>query len=444
MSIRMLVDDTLVPDDGCMSVINDFEKKTGCNFIVYPDVHLKKNSKMANGTLIYSDDSIFLSCLGIENCGFTFGSVNCLDKEKIVDSFKSYAQFLRKRNDLKQYTTAEIRKKLESAIEKDYYENGSLYKFLEFDGYLEAIQKSKEVINERMLVLASMNLGTLGGGNHFFEIHEIVDGSDDIDWLSDGKYIFMLHSDSISVGDYVFNLYSDLYEMKNNTSNRVKGMMAAFLFDYRRKKYFESIGIDAKRGDILTLRNDKDIYKSISAHSIIGKNLIFAHRIASLFGDMNRKAILDNWSNSQNITYEIQGNHSHDILSVEEHYGKNVIVHRNGVQLIKHDNFCILPGAMGTSSYVLKNPENGDAFYSTNHGAGRMQDKHIARDIYDEKETCMELAKRDIMLIKIKNGNMAEQNMKAFKNPEAVMAQMEKYNLAKPLARTIPIAIIKE
>lgn len=446
MGVRLFVDSILIPDDGCLNVIHDFEEHTKCNIYVYPDVHLKKNSRMSNGTLVYSEDSIFLSCLGVENCGFTFGSIECDSKNELVKSFNAYSEILKTRVSLPQYSSNEIREQFETKLVEDFLENLYLYDFLGLDKKEDVLEKSRTVINDEIIDRAARYLNTLGGGNHFFEIHQIADSQSDERWLQKGKFIFMIHSDSINVGDYVFNLYSDLFEMRHNNKSSLKGIIATGLFRIKRNKYFKRIGLDKKenRIELGKLNDALNVYKEISAKGEVGKELIFAHHIASLFGDMNRIAIIENWSKSQGIKCKIMGNQSHDMLSVEEHNGKRMIVHRNGVQKVGKCEYCILPGAMGSTSFILRNPKNNEAFFSTNHGVGRNQDKHIARGIYNEPDTCMELKNKNITLFKIRNGNMAEQNMKAFKDPNLVLEQMQKHGLATVLAKTFPVAILKE
>ena len=103
----------------------------------------------------------------------------------------------------------------------------------------------------------------------------------------------------------------------------------------------------------------------------------------------------------------------------------------------------MLPSAMGNYSYILKNPRNREAFYSANHGTGRMKDKHIARENYTEKETINDLENKRIKFYHIGNGNIAEQSLKAFKSIDTVLSDMKKYNLGSKVAKTMPILIMK-
>ena len=170
---------------------------------------------------------------------------------------------------------------------------------------------------------------------------------------------------------------------------------------------------------------------------------MLAHNLSSIFGEMNRDEIINMWGKSQEIQTQKISSHSHDNVTAEMHYGKIRIVHRNGVQNIGDDKYCILPSAMGDFSFVMKNTFNEDAYFSTNHGTGRMQDKHIAKEQYTEKETTKEMGERKVSLFRVGNGSLAEQNMHAFKDPESIISEIEKYKLAYKAAKTYPVAVIK-
>ena len=75
MSLKYLISKELIPNDGSISIIEEFEKNTNADILVFPDVHFKRGAMIANGMLISSQYNIYLSCLGVENCGFTFGKI---------------------------------------------------------------------------------------------------------------------------------------------------------------------------------------------------------------------------------------------------------------------------------------------------------------------------------------------------------------------------------
>lgn len=442
MSLKYMVDSNYIPEDGSIGIIEKFEKNTGADILVFPDVHMKKGSMIANGMLISSDYNIYLSCLGVENCGYTFGKIENADESTLIESFKSFSEILRERKTLHKYTRHEILTLFDEYLRQDYTKNKYLYDFLKFNNLNDVISAAHIILDKRILDVAAKSLCTLGGGNHFFELHRITEVYDD-GLVKEGDFIYMLHSDSISVGDTIYELYSDLHEMKRTGSLREKYRVAKFKF--YQKKYFKRLckTVDGLTQDLRYIFNPENDYQTIDIRTDLGRNLMLAHNLSSVFGEMNRDAIINVWSKSQNIIQSKIGSHSHDNITAELHNGKVKIVHRNGVQKIGDDEYCILPSAMGNFSFIMKNTFNVSAYLSTNHGTGRMQDKHIAKAKYSEEMTTIEMKKRSVVLFRVGNGNLAEQNMHAFKEPNEIVEQMEKNNLAKRAAKTYPIAVIK-
>ena len=62
----------------------------------------------------------------------------------------------------------------------------------------------------------------------------------------------------------------------------------------------------------------------------------------------------------------------HNFAAWEHHFGKNVVVHRKGATQAKKDQLGIIPGSMGTSSYIVRGLGNRESFESCSHGAGRI------------------------------------------------------------------------
>ncbi len=253
----------------------------------------------------------------------------------------------------------------------------------------------------------------------------------------------MLHSDSVAVGNIIYELYSDLHEM--NQSNSLRGRYQVSKFRIYQKLYFKNLGkyIAGLNSDLHYIFKPQDDYQALDVKTPLGKNLLLAHNLSSIFGEMNRDAIIQTWAESQSINHTKLGSHSHDNVTAELHEGSVRIVHRNGVQNLGTDKYCILPGAMGNYSFLMKNAQNADAYFSANHGTGRMQDKHIARGNFSEDITIQEMKDRQVSLFRVGNGNLAEQNMHAFKDPACIVEEMENNNLAFRVAKTHPIAVIK-
>ena len=86
------------------------------------------------------------------------------------------------------------------------------------------------------------------------------------------------------------------------------------------------------------------------------------------------KAILEKWIGKytdldSSFTEEI--NCHHNYAALENHYGENVWVHRKGAVRAREGELAVIPGAMGSYSYVVRCRGNEESFCSSSHGAGR-------------------------------------------------------------------------
>jgi len=61
----------------------------------------------------------------------------------------------------------------------------------------------------------------------------------------------------------------------------------------------------------------------------------------------------------------------HNYAAIENHFGRNVWVHRKGATSAKKGELGIIPGSMGTPSYIVRGLGNPESFTSCSHGAGR-------------------------------------------------------------------------
>ena len=152
----------------------------------------------------------------------------------------------------------------------------------------------------------------------------------------------------------------------------------------------------------------------------------------------------------------------HNIAKVEEHivHGSscNCCVHRKGATRAlggDHpelaDKFrgvgqpVLIPGDMGTASWVLAGPINGsnDAFSSSCHGAGRRLSRTAARKSIDVDELLSSLKEKGIHVHARTPNVLAEEAPDAYKDVDEVIQLTAKADLARPVARLRPIAVIK-
>jgi tRNA-splicing ligase RtcB len=105
----------------------------------------------------------------------------------------------------------------------------------------------------------------------------------------------------------------------------------------------------------------------------------------------------------------------------------------------------LVPGDMGTASWVLAGPKSGgnDAFSSSCHGAGRRLSRTAARKLIDSDQLRAQLEASGVH-VRAKTPNvLAEEAPDAYKDVDEVIALTASANLARPVARLRPFAVIK-
>ncbi|MCQ2572198.1 MAG: RtcB family protein, partial [Alphaproteobacteria bacterium] len=390
---------------------------------------------------IKSKKYIYPACLGVENCGFTFGKILDADEDKLKDSFRTYSKYLKAYEAIHSPTRQEMLDIFHDYLDKDFARNQNFYEFLGINSVESAFELAKQCLTKDILKTACITYGSLGGGNHFFEIHKVIEtNSPDV---NKNDFFFILHSDSIAVGDRINLRYSNLSEL-DFIKNAKHGRKHIRKTRKRQLSYFIKTGLFFKNPvEVWKLIYSQKDYRKIRFDTRIGKRLLFEHNLARIFGEINRNAIINNWAKITGINIDIIASHCHDSVMYEKYDNEHFIIQRNGVQRVCDDDMFMLPSAMGNYSYLMKNPKNPKAFFSANHGTGRNQDKHIARDCYQENETISDMENDNILFCHIGNGNIAEQSKKAFKDVGLVLQEMKNYNLGQPIAKIKPIAIMK-
>lgn len=455
MRLRYFMDDSVIPNDGSKHIIESYRENTSddsLEILIYPDVHYKKGAKVVNGMLTSSMNSIFPSMLGVANCGFTFGKIDNVtieERELLKKTFSEYSKSLKAYNTTKNYTNDYIISKYEEFSKRILLEKYNyLLEHLGINSEQELYQKIERIISDNLLDLSSRQLGTLGGGNHFFELHFIEEVLDDSFGLQKGDIIYILHTDSIGVGEKINLLFSNLSELAHIKG--VRGLVTRGMNRMRQFNFFAAkTGLLLKEPiGVLQLLLSQNPYRRVKADSKLGKTLLFAFFVAGVFGDINRDEILEGYQNTakqiiSNIKLIKLGSHSHDSINLEQNYNQIRVVQRNGVQRIGDDHVYVLPGALGTVSYLMKNTFNQESYYSANHGVGRVLDKHLSKEAFTASGTEDELKKRNLELFRVGNGDIAEQHPYAFKSIQSVIDVMEENNLGKRIAKIIPFVSMK-
>jgi len=192
-------------------------------------------------------------------------------------------------------------------------------------------------INARQLA----QLGTLGGGNHFIELCH--DESDHV-WI-------MLHSGSRNFGKTI-----------------AEGHMK------RAKEIAKQAQIHLADPDLAYLREATPEFDAYVA------DVEFAQEYAS----KNRLLILEEVVRNlrhhfPHLTLDVPINCHHNYLARETHFGEKVIVTRKGAIRAGAGTLGIIPGSMGTRSYIVEGLGNPESFQSCSHGAGRRMSRAAAK-----------------------------------------------------------------
>lgn len=226
---------------------------------------------------------------------------------------------------------------------------------------------------------ASKQLGTLGSGNHFIEIQE---GSDGYIWI-------MIHSGSRNLGSKVCDYYNKIATQLN-------------------EKWYSSV---PKSWGLSFL----------PFHSEEGQMYFYEMNFCCNFALANRKTMIDRikeaFHNNSNVEFDEESfiNIHHNYAAMENHYGRNVLVHRKGATRAYKGEYGIIPGSQGTNSYIVIGKGNKLSFKSCSHGAGRVLSRADAKRKLKLANEIEKLDKQNIVHA-IRTKNDLEEAPGAYKN----------------------------
>jgi tRNA-splicing ligase RtcB len=131
----------------------------------------------------------------------------------------------------------------------------------------------------------------------------------------------------------------------------------------------------------------------------------------------------------------------HNYAAWEHHVGVDGIVHRKGAVRARAGEMVLIPGSMGTASYVGEGIGNAAAFDTCQHGAGRAMSRTAARTSKTSKEVYDEMAELGVALHSGDPKTVAEEAAFAYKDIESVMAASA--SLVRPVKRLTPLGVVK-
>ena len=282
--------------------------------------------------------------------------------------------------------------------------------------------------------------GTLGSGNHFLEIQVVSEIYDEVAaqafGVAHGQICCMIHCGSRGLGhqvctDYLKDLESTTKKYHFDLPDRQ--LACAPVMSPEGKAYFGAMAAAAN----YAWANRQMIMHTTRLH------------LAKLFGIEYE---------SMPLVYDV----AHNVAKIEEHSveGKrmHVCVHRKGAtrsfgpgspdlpfDLAKFGQPVIIPGSMGTSSFLLRGTQTAmeRTFGSTCHGAGRVMSRSQAKKRISGKEVAANLQNAGIYVRAPNDAAIADESPEVYKSSDAVVRVVHDVGLSQLVARLSPIGVIK-
>jgi tRNA-splicing ligase RtcB len=141
------------------------------------------------------------------------------------------------------------------------------------------------------------------------------------------------------------------------------------------------------------------------------------------------------------VEFEEAINVHHNYCVLEEHLGEPLWIHRKGAIRAQKGDIGIIPGAMGTYSFIVKGKGNPESFNSCSHGAGRHLSRKDALKKFEKDKVLSDLKKQGVHLGTDPKSTVVDEAMGAYKDIEYVMKQQ--VDLVEPIKRLKTIAVVK-
>ncbi|MBE7558361.1 RtcB family protein [bacterium] len=261
-------------------------------------------------------------------------------------------------------------------------------------------ESSSKKLNQIIQTDGRTKLGTLGGGNHFIELQADPEG----------RVWVMIHSGSRHAGLKIAEHYAGIAKSLNAMREHPAG------------RDLEYLPVDTDEG----------------------QDYLHDMRWALRYAFENRRRMMETVLDilgqipaDEPFTHGEMINIHHNYADEEEHFGQRLWVHRKGATQATAETIGIIPGSMGTHSYIVRGLGNPQSFTSSSHGAGRVLGRREAKRTLSLEEVRRSM---EHVVAPISRATLDEAPQ-AYKNIEDVMANQK--DLVEPLVRLRPLAVVK-
>jgi tRNA-splicing ligase RtcB len=315
-----------------------------------PDVHLGKGALV--GSVVATTEALMPAAVGVDiGCGMA-----AIKTPFVADKLEGKLK--------------KIRLDLEAAIPVGFNENKDIEKSVaNWQRWADFKELHRGV--QDLQGKAMRQMGSLGGGNHFIEV--CIDTENQV-WL-------MLHSGSRNIGNVLAQCHiSTAKELAKMTKTSLPDPDLAYFVAGTPE-------FGAYWRDLQWAQNYARVNRDVMMARF--KRIIEKH----LAGGKPTKALLE-------------VNCHHNYAEKEVHFGEDVYVTRKGAVRAREEDYGIIPGSMGTKSFIVKGKGNHDSYCSCSHGAGRQMSrskakKHFSLDDLIEQTQGIECRKDEGVLDEI-------------------------------------------
>ncbi|MDD3454502.1 MAG: RtcB family protein [Methanobacteriales archaeon] len=327
----------------------------------------------------------------------------------------------------------------EWAVENGYGWEEDL-EHLEENGKIEDANATK--VSEKAKKRGIPQVGSLGSGNHFLEVQRIDKIFDEkvakAYGLETGKVTVLIHTGSRGCGHQICSDYLKIMDKaykKYNIKIPDRQLACAPVDSEEAREYFQAM--------------------AAAANYAWANRQMIVHWVRESFEQVFKKPAEDM---EMEILYDV----AHNIAKKETHPIKGLkreaYVHRKGAtrafgpgrkeipsKYRKIGQPVIIPGTMGTASYVLHGTETAmkETFGSTAHGAGRKMSRAGAKRTYRGEQVQRNLSKRGIYIRATSMPVIAEEAPGAYKDVDMVVNTSHKTGISRLVAKMIPLGVAK-
>ncbi|MEU9255701.1 RtcB family protein [Streptomyces sp. NPDC048270] len=384
--IRMWADPASVEDHAMQQLRNVATLPWIKGLAVMPDVHYGKGATV--GSVIAMKDAVCPAAVGVDiGCGMSAVKTSLTANDLPGDLSK-------------------LRSRIEQAIpvgagmHKEALDPARLYGFTDagfgdlwerFDYIADAVKFRRD--------RAMRQMGSLGQGNHFCEVCVDADGSV---WL-------MLHSGSRNIGNELADFHINVARGLSHNQGLVDRDLAVFLA--------ATPEMEAYRNDLFWAQEYAKYNRAV---------------MMSLFKEVVRKEF-----RKAKVSFDREISCHHNYVAEERYDGMDLLVTRKGAIRAGSGDYGIIPGSMGTGSYIVKGLGNEKSFNSASHGAGRKMSRTAAK----KKFSARDLAEQTKGVECRKDSGVVDEIPGAYKSIEQVIDQQT--DLVRVVAKLKQVICVK-